>query len=52
MGREIAQFLTSGDPDSMAFPLTPLPRARFNRLGQWAAANIVIPLERLNSRTG
>lgn len=52
MGREIAQVLTSGALDSMAFPLTPLPRARFNRLGQWAAANIVIPLERLRSRLG
>ncbi len=50
MGREIAAFLASGDADSMAFPLTPLPRARFNRLGQWAAANIVIPLERLRAR--
>ena len=52
MGREIAQFLSGGAAEFMAFPLTPLPRARFNRLGQWAAANIVIPLERLRSRIG
>jgi len=50
MGREIAHFMTGGARDSMAFPLTPLPRARFNRLGQWAAANIVIPWQRLRSR--
>jgi len=50
MGREIAQFLNSGDATSIAFPVTPLPRARFNRLGQWAAANIIIPLERLRAR--
>lgn len=50
MGREIARFLTSRDPDSMAVPLTPLPKARFNRLAQWIAANVVIPLDRLRAR--
>jgi glycine/D-amino acid oxidase-like deaminating enzyme len=50
MGREAARFLKSRDPDSMAVPLTPLPRARFNRLAQWIAANIVIPLDRLRAR--
>ncbi len=50
MGREIAAFLAGGDAEAMAFPLTRVPRARFNRLGQWAAANIVIPLERLRAR--
>ena len=50
MGREAARFLDSGDADSMAVPLTPLPKARFNRLGQWIAANVVIPLDRLRAR--
>lgn len=50
MGREIARFLSSGDANAIAFPITPLPCARFNRLGQWVAANVVIPLERLRAR--
>lgn len=50
MGREIAQFLAGGNATSIAFPITPLPHARFNRIGQWVAANIVIPLERLRTR--
>ena len=50
MGREAAQLLARGDAHAIAFPITPLPRARFNRLGQWAVANILIPLERLRTR--
>lgn len=50
MGREAAHFLAAGDASAIAFPITPLPRARFNRLGQWVAANIVIPWDRLTAR--
>jgi glycine/D-amino acid oxidase-like deaminating enzyme len=50
MGREAARFLATGDAASIAFPITPLPRARFNRLGQWFIANLYIPWDRLTAR--
>jgi glycine/D-amino acid oxidase-like deaminating enzyme len=50
MGREAAQFLATGDAGAIAFPITPLPRARFNRLGQWLAANVIIPWDRFTAR--
>ena len=50
MGREAAQFLATGDADSIAFPVTPLPRAHFNRLVQWLIANLAIPYDRLTAR--
>lgn len=50
MGREAAQFLATGDANSIAFPITPLPRARFNRLGQWLVANVIIPYDRFTAR--
>ncbi len=50
MGREVATMIASGDPTSMAFPLTPLPRTRFNRLAQWIATNVIIPMERFTTR--
>lgn len=50
MGREAARFLATGDADSIAFPITPLPRARFNRLGQWVIANVIIPWDRFTAR--
>jgi glycine/D-amino acid oxidase-like deaminating enzyme len=50
MGREAAQLLATGDAAGIAFPVTPLPRARFNRLGQWAIANVIIPWDRFTAR--
>ncbi len=50
MGREAAQFLATGDAASIAFPITPLPRAYFNRLGQWVIANVIIPWDRYTAR--
>ncbi len=50
MGREAARFLATGDAGAIAFPITPLPRARFNRLGQWVIANLIIPWDRFTAR--
>ncbi len=50
MGREAARFLATGDAGAIAFPITPLPRARFNRLGQWIVANVIIPYDRFTAR--
>lgn len=50
MGREAAQFLATGDANSIAFPITPLPRAYLNRLGQWFIANVYIPWDRFTAR--
>jgi glycine/D-amino acid oxidase-like deaminating enzyme len=50
MGREAATFLATGDAGSIAFPITVLPRARFNRLGQWVIANVIIPYDRFAAR--
>jgi glycine/D-amino acid oxidase-like deaminating enzyme len=49
MGREAAQYLATGDAGAIAFPITPLPRARFNRLGRWAIANVIIPWDRFTA---
>ncbi len=50
MGGEVAKMIASGDPETMAFPLTPLPRTRFNRVAQWIVTNVLIPLERITTR--
>ena len=50
MGREAARFLATGDAGAIAFPITPLPRARCNRLVQWIVANLVIPYDRFTAR--
>ncbi len=47
VGREIAAMLIADDPDAMAMPLTPLPRAPFARLGSHAIWGAVIPLRQL-----
>jgi glycine/D-amino acid oxidase-like deaminating enzyme len=50
MGREAAKLLGSGDNGSVAFPITPLPRAPFNRIAQWLIANVIIPYDRWTAR--
>ncbi len=50
VGRDIATMLVSGDEDAMALPLTPLPKARFSRLGTAIAANVVIPFKRIMAK--
>lgn len=50
MGRELARLLATGDATAAAFPITPLPRARFNRIAQWIIPNVIIPYDRWTAR--
>lgn len=50
MGREAATLLATGDPRTIAVPLTPLPKARFNLLARMVVSGIIMPWERLTAR--
>lgn len=50
MGRELAKFLATADAKSIAFPVTPLPRARFNRLARMLIAGVILPFDKLVTR--
>ena len=50
VGREVARMLIADDPEVMAIPLTPLPRAPFARLGSQLVYGVVLPFKRLVAR--